>query len=164
MIGVRVESIDVPGVGGHAGAMILPAFSNILACTGAFDKHVQGAGAEFVNANVGAGSTKVSSTSAGTERDQLVHGWTGANAEPIVVPVAGGHAGAMSLPVPSKFPAYKSALDKHVRFAGRDLGTAKSGKGRSNVSLAFAGVEPKQSVQELTGANVESIEVPAAGG
>ena len=79
MSGVRVESIVVPGVGGHTGAMILPAFSNILACKGAFDKHVQGAGAEFVNANGGKGSTKVSSTSAGTERTQLVHGWNGAN-------------------------------------------------------------------------------------
>ncbi len=63
--GAKVESIDVPVVGGHAGAPILPVFPQVPACKGALDKHVQVAGTDVVNAKGGKGSVTESIACAG---------------------------------------------------------------------------------------------------
>ncbi len=80
--------------------------------------------------------------------NKLVHELTGANVESIDVPVVGGHAGAMILPLFSKVPACKSlpaeqsvTLDKHAQDVGTDVVSAKGGKGSATSSMAFAGAE-----------------------
>jgi len=72
--GAPVESIDVPVVGGHAGATILPLFSQVPAAAGlsadaikALDKHVQDAGTDAVNAKGGKGSATLSMAYAGAK-------------------------------------------------------------------------------------------------
>ncbi len=100
----------------------------------------------------------MSLASVNAELKQLVHEPTGANAESIDVPVAGGPIGSMSLPIG------KSALDKLTKAAGTELEGTKGGKGDTTVSEAFAGAALKQLVQELTGANVKSTHVLVAGG
>jgi len=70
--GAPIDSIDVPVVGGHAGATILPLFSQVPAMKGvpadqipALDKHVQDAGTDVVNAKGGKGSATLSMAYAG---------------------------------------------------------------------------------------------------
>lgn len=70
--GAPIDSIDVPVVGGHAGASILPLFSQVPAMKGvpadkipALDKHVQDAGTDVVNAKGGKGSATLSMAYAG---------------------------------------------------------------------------------------------------
>merc|ERR1712050_765774 len=65
--GVPVEHIDVPVVGGHAGATILPLVSQVEAAKSIpadqippLDKHVQDAGTDVVNAKGGKGSATLS--------------------------------------------------------------------------------------------------------
>merc|ERR1712176_1152334 len=72
--GVPVESINVPVVGGHAGAKILPLFSQVEAAKSipvdqipALDKHVQDAGTDVVNAKGGKGSATLSMAYAGAK-------------------------------------------------------------------------------------------------
>merc|ERR1711981_224766 len=72
LTGVPVEEIDVPVVGGHAGATILPLFSQVPAAASvpaaqilALDKHVQDAGTDVVNAKGGKGSATLSMAYAG---------------------------------------------------------------------------------------------------
>merc|ERR1712125_90343 len=72
--GAPIESIDVPVVGGHAGATILPLFSQVDACNSltaeqitALDKHVQEAGTDVVNAKGGKGSATLSMAYAGAK-------------------------------------------------------------------------------------------------
>eukprot|EP00930_Biecheleria_cincta_P058522 TRINITY_DN4433_c0_g1_i1.p1 TRINITY_DN4433_c0_g1~~TRINITY_DN4433_c0_g1_i1.p1 ORF type:complete len:332 (+),score=70.60 TRINITY_DN4433_c0_g1_i1:73-1068(+) len=70
--GVPVDQIDVPVVGGHAGATILPLFSQDTAGKKIpadkiepLDKRVQDAGTEVVNAKAGKGSATLSMAYAG---------------------------------------------------------------------------------------------------
>merc|ERR1712176_711885 len=72
--GVPLETIDVPVVGGHAGATILPLFSQVPAAQTlsaeqitALDKHVQDAGTDVVNAKGGKGSATLSMAYAGAK-------------------------------------------------------------------------------------------------
>merc|ERR1712066_268125 len=72
--GVPLETIDVPVVGGHAGATILPLFSQVPAAQTlsaeqivAMDKHVQDAGTDVVNAKGGKGSATLSMAYAGAK-------------------------------------------------------------------------------------------------
>jgi malate dehydrogenase len=72
--GVPLETIDVPVVGGHAGATILPLFSQVPAVQNlsadqiaALDKHVQDAGTDVVNAKGGKGSATLSMAYAGAK-------------------------------------------------------------------------------------------------
>jgi malate dehydrogenase len=72
--GVPVEEIDVPVIGGHAGASILPLFSQVPAASKipadqipALDKHVQDAGTDVVNAKGGKGSATLSMAYAGAK-------------------------------------------------------------------------------------------------
>merc|ERR1712176_333287 len=74
LTGVPVEKIDVPVVGGHAGATILPLFSQVPAAASlsaeqikALDKHVQDAGTDVVNAKGGKGSATLSMAYAGAK-------------------------------------------------------------------------------------------------
>jgi malate dehydrogenase len=74
LTGVPVEDIDVPVVGGHAGATILPLFSQVAAAKSltaeqltALDKHVQDAGTDVVNAKGGKGSATLSMAYAGAK-------------------------------------------------------------------------------------------------
>jgi len=70
--GVPIEQISIPVVGGHAGATILPLFSQDAAGAKvpadkleALDKRVQDAGTEVVNAKAGKGSATLSMAYAG---------------------------------------------------------------------------------------------------
>merc|ERR1719382_135792 len=72
--GVPLETIDVPVVGGHAGATILPLLSQVPATKSlsaeqivALDKHVQDAGTDVVNAKGGKGSATLSMAYAGAK-------------------------------------------------------------------------------------------------
>merc|ERR1712039_730394 len=72
--GVPIEKIDVPVVGGHAGATILPLFSQVPSAQTlsaeqitALDKHVQDAGTDVVNAKGGKGSATLSMAYAGAK-------------------------------------------------------------------------------------------------
>lgn len=72
--GVPVEDINVPVIGGHAGASILPVFSQVPAASKipadqipALDKHVQDAGTDVVNAKGGKGSATLSMAYAGAK-------------------------------------------------------------------------------------------------
>merc|ERR1711948_170637 len=72
--GVPIEMIDVPVVGGHAGATILPLFSQVPSAQilsaeqiTALDKHVQDAGTDVVNAKGGKGSATLSMAYAGAK-------------------------------------------------------------------------------------------------
>jgi len=74
LTGLPVEEIDVPVVGGHAGATILPLFSQVPAASKlsadqitALDKHVQDAGTDVVNAKGGKGSATLSMAYAGAK-------------------------------------------------------------------------------------------------
>merc|ERR1719356_146064 len=74
LTGIPVEEIDVPVVGGHAGATILPLFSQVPAASSipaeqipALDKHVQDAGTDVVNAKGGKGSATLSMAYAGAK-------------------------------------------------------------------------------------------------
>jgi len=72
--GVPLDEINVPVVGGHAGATILPLFSQVPAAAGIspaeiekLDKHVQDAGTDVVNAKGGKGSATLSMAYAGAK-------------------------------------------------------------------------------------------------
>merc|ERR1719223_2565521 len=72
--GVPLETIDVPVVGGHAGATILPLLSQVPAAQtlsaeqiAALDKHIQDAGTDVVNAKGGKGSATLSMAYAGAK-------------------------------------------------------------------------------------------------
>merc|ERR1719264_1797981 len=72
--GEPIETIDVPVVGGHAGATILPLFSQDAAASKipedkieALDKRVQDAGTEVVKAKNGKGSATLSMAYAGAK-------------------------------------------------------------------------------------------------
>jgi len=74
LTGAPVASIDVPVIGGHAGATILPLFSQVPAAKAipadqipALDKHVQDAGTDVVNAKGGKGSATLSMAYAGAK-------------------------------------------------------------------------------------------------
>jgi len=74
LTGVALESINVPVVGGHAGASILPLFSHVPAAKSipadqipALDKRVQDAGTDVVNAKAGKGSATLSMAYAGAK-------------------------------------------------------------------------------------------------
>merc|ERR1711972_675542 len=74
LTGASVDKIDVPVIGGHAGATILPLFSQVPAATSlsaeqikALDKHVQDAGTDVVNAKGGKGSATLSMAYAGAK-------------------------------------------------------------------------------------------------
>jgi len=77
--GAPIESINVPVVGGHAGATILPLFSQDAAASkipasqiAALDKRVQDAGTEVVNAKAGKGSATLSMAYAGARFGRAV--------------------------------------------------------------------------------------------
>jgi len=74
LTGAPVDKVDVPVIGGHAGATILPLFSQVPAAASlspeqitALDKHVQDAGTDVVNAKGGKGSATLSMAYAGAK-------------------------------------------------------------------------------------------------
>jgi len=83
--GAPIETIAVPVVGGHAGATILPLFSQDAAGSkipadkiDALDKRVQDAGTEVVNAKAGKGSATLSMAYAGARfADAVLSGLNG---------------------------------------------------------------------------------------
>merc|ERR1740121_591380 len=77
--GLPVETIDVPVVGGHAGATILPLFSQVPAAASLsadqiadLDKHLQDAGMDVVKAKHGKGSATLSMAYAGARFGNVV--------------------------------------------------------------------------------------------
>jgi malate dehydrogenase len=75
--GTDPETIDVPVIGGHAGATIMPVFSQVPlkidpSKIEGLDKHVQDAGTDVVNAKAGKGSATLSMAYAGAKLGKAV--------------------------------------------------------------------------------------------
>merc|ERR1712151_1170369 len=77
--GANVEDVNVPVIGGHAGATIMPVFSQDKHAAKipedqipALDKHVQDAGPDVVNAKAGKGSASLSMAYAGARLGKAV--------------------------------------------------------------------------------------------